>query len=68
LVESTSVRVSKQTVSRLVALQRSLNAKSMDETIQILMKRRQKEVLDAIFGSDLKKTRKFTEEDLEDPS
>ncbi len=41
----------------------------MDETIEILVKRRRKETLDAIFGSDLKKTRKFTEEDrLEDRS
>ncbi len=63
LVESTTVKVSKQTVRRLVVLQRSLHAKSMDETIDILVKRRRKETLDAVFGSDLKKTRKFTEED-----
>jgi hypothetical protein len=69
LVDSTTVKVSKQTVRRLAALQRSFHTKSMDETIEILVKRRRKETLDAVFGSDLKKTRKFTEEDrLEDRS
>jgi len=69
LVESTTVKVSKQTVRRLAALQTSLHAKSMDETIEILVKKRRKETLEAVFGSDLNKTRKFTEEDrLEDRS
>ena len=69
LAESTNVKVSKETVRRLAALQRSLHAKSMDETIEILVRRRRKEALDAAFGSDQAKSRKFTEDDrLEDRS
>lgn len=69
LAETTTVKVSKDTVRRLVALQRSLHARTMDETIEILVRKRRKEVIDAAFGSDKKKTRKFREEDrLEDRS
>jgi hypothetical protein len=69
LTESTTVKVSKDTVRKLVALQRSLRARSMDETIEILVRRHRKEVIDAVFGSDQMKSRKFTEEDrLEDRS
>jgi hypothetical protein len=66
-LESTTVKVSRENARRLAALQRSLNAKSLDETIGILVKRRRIEVLNAAFGSDKKKSRKFTEADrLED--
>jgi hypothetical protein len=66
---STTVKVSKDNARRLAALQRSLHTNSMDETIEVLMKRRRKELLDAAFGSDLTKSRKFKEEDrLEDRS
>ncbi|HVP23596.1 MAG TPA: hypothetical protein VMS77_06760 [Conexivisphaerales archaeon] len=69
LTESTTVKVSKETVRRLAALQRSLHARSMDETIAILVRRRRKEALDAAFGSDPTASRSFTEEDrLEDRS
>ena len=69
LVESTTVKVSKETVRKLVALQRSLHTGSMDETIETLVKRRRKDVLDALAGSDKSNTRKFREEDrLEDRS
>jgi len=69
LAESTTVKVSKETVRGLAALRRSLHAKNMDETIEILVRRRRKEALDAAFGSDRAKSRKFTEDDrLEDRS
>jgi hypothetical protein len=69
LAESTTVKVSKENVRRLAALQRSLHAKSMDETIEILVRRRRKEILEEAFGSDRVKSRKFVEEDrLEDRS
>jgi hypothetical protein len=63
LVESTSIRVSKDNARRLAALQRGLNAKSMDETIGILVKRRRKKLLNAAFGSDRVRSRKFKDED-----
>jgi hypothetical protein len=63
------VKVSRENARRLAALQRSLHAKSMDETIGLLVKKRRTDVLDAAFGSDRMKSRKFTEEDrLEDRS
>jgi predicted CopG family antitoxin len=69
LPQSTTVKVSKETVKRLASLRRSLHARSMDETIEILVKRRRKEALDAVFGTDRAKSRKFTEDDrLEDRS
>lgn len=60
---STTVKVSKETVRKLAALQRSLHTGSMDETIEALVRRRRKDVLDAISGTDTSKTRKFREED-----
>ncbi len=69
LTESTTVKVSKETARRLASLQRSLHAKSMDETIGILVRRRRKEALDSAFGSDPDASRRFAEEDrLEDRS
>ncbi len=69
LPEATTVKVSKETVRKLVALQRSLHARTLDETIKILVKRHRKEVLDAAFGSDRAKSRVFKEGDrLEDRS
>ena len=63
LGESTTVKVSKDTVRKLAALQRSLHTGSMDETIGALVRRRRKDALDAIAGTDRSRTRKFLEED-----
>jgi hypothetical protein len=63
LSESTTVKVSKGTVRKLAALQRSLHTHSMDETIEALVRKRRKDVLDAIAGTDRRKTRKFAEKD-----
>ena len=65
--ESTTVKVSKETVRKLVAMQRSLHTATMDETIEALVRMRRKDALDAIAGADHDKDRKFQEEDrLED--
>ena len=63
MAESTTVKVSKETVRKLAALQRSLRTGSMDETIEALVKRRRKDVLDSIAGTDKARTRRFREED-----
>jgi hypothetical protein len=69
LGDSTTVKVSKETVRKLVALQRSLHTATMDETIEALVRRRRKDALDAIAGTDKSKDRRFVEEDrLEDRS
>jgi hypothetical protein len=61
--DSTTIKVSRENVRRLAALQRSLHATSMDQTIGILVRVRRKEVLDSVFGSDVVNDRRFTEED-----
>lgn len=67
MADSTTVKVSKETVRKLAALQRSLHTTSMDETIGVLVRKRRKDALDAIAGTDRAKARRFTEEDrLED--
>ena len=63
MAESTTVKVSKETVRKLVALQRSLRTRSMDETIGALVRRRRLDILDAIAGTDRTSARKFREED-----
>jgi len=69
LGESTTVKVSKETVRKLAALQRSLGKRSMDETIEALVKRHRKELLDMMAGTDKARDRVFREEDrLEDRS
>ena len=69
LGESTTVKVSKETVRKLVAMQRVLHTATMDETIEALVRLRRKDALDSIAGTDPVKTRNFTEEDrLEDSS
>ncbi len=62
-LESTTVKVSKENVRRLAALQRSFGTRSMDETIEMLVRKKRKEALDAVFGADRGKLGKFTEED-----
>ena len=63
LAESTTVKVSKENARRLAVLQRSLGARTMDETIEILVKRRRREALEDAFGSDRLRSRRFREED-----
>lgn len=67
LGESTTVKVSKETVRKLVAMQRSLHTSSMDETIEALVRKRRRDALDAIAGTDKRTSRSFRESDrLED--
>ncbi len=62
-MESTTVKVSRQTAKKLSALQRSINAKSLDETIDLLVRKHRKELIDQIFGVDRERISPFSEED-----
>ena len=62
-MESTTVKVSKDTVRKLAFLQRRLHKVSLDETIRALVIRHRRELLDEAFGSDQGKIGAFTEED-----
>jgi hypothetical protein len=63
LMDSTTVKVSKETAKELAALQHTLRAKTLEETIGILMKRHRRELLDEAFGKDRGKLGRFKEED-----
>jgi hypothetical protein len=62
-MESTSVKVSKETVRQLAALQQGLHARTLEETIHLLLKRHRKQLLDEVFGADRGKFSSFSEDD-----
>jgi hypothetical protein len=62
VTETTTIRVSKQTAEKLEQIRERINAESLDETIQSLIKKQRKEILDKMFGID-KGIKPFTEED-----
>ena len=57
------MKVSKDTARKLAFLQRRLHKDSLDETIQTLVTRLWRELLDEAFGADRGKIGAFTEED-----
>lgn len=61
-MESTTVKVSKQTARKLSSLQRSLKTKSLDETVDLLVKQHRKELIREAFGADHGKIKPFREE------
>jgi len=63
LNETTTIRVSKKTAETLECLREKLNAESLDETIQSLIKKQRKAILEKSFGVDRDKIKPFSEED-----
>jgi predicted CopG family antitoxin len=61
--ETTTIRVSKKTAETLENLREKLGAESLDETIQSLVKRQRKAVLEKSFGLDKNRIKPFTERD-----
>jgi hypothetical protein len=61
--ETTTIRVSKKTAQTLEHQREKLNAKNLDETIQLLIKKQRKAALDKGFGIAKNKIKPFTEED-----
>jgi hypothetical protein len=55
--------VSKKTAEALERLKEKLNAESLDETIQSLVKKQRKVVLDKAFSIDRDRIKPFSEED-----
>ena len=60
---STTVRVSRTTRETLESLRRKMNAKSLDETIRLLIARERKIKIDRVFGLDKGRVKPFSEED-----
>ena len=62
-MESTTVKVSKETAKKLVVLQHRLHKATLDETIQTLVARHRKELIEESFGADRGRLRTFSEGD-----
>ncbi|MDA4137502.1 MAG: hypothetical protein OK449_10980 [Thaumarchaeota archaeon] len=65
-MDSTTVKVSKDTARELAALQKAIDAKTLEETIRMLIIRHRKELLDEVFGTDSGKMTPFTEDDRDE--
>jgi len=65
-MDSTTVKVSKDTARELAALQRGIHAKTLEETIRMLVTRHRKELLDETFGADRGKITSFSEDDRDE--
>jgi predicted CopG family antitoxin len=63
LNETTTIRVSKKTAETLEHLREKLNAESLDEAIQSLIKKQRKAILEKSFGIDRDRIKPFSEED-----
>ncbi len=63
MMESTTVKVSKETLRQLASLQQSTGSPSLDETIKLLVRQHRSDILSRVFGMDRGKLRSFTEED-----
>jgi hypothetical protein len=61
--ESTTIRVSKKTAETLEHLREKIGAESIDETIQSLVKKQRKAILEKTFGADRNRIKPFTEAD-----
>jgi predicted CopG family antitoxin len=63
LTDTTTIRVSKKTAEALEHVREKLNAESLDEAIQSLIKKQRKTILEQAFGVDRARIKPFSEED-----
>jgi len=61
--ETTTIRVSKNTLKMLERLRHKLRAQTLDETIRLFITQQRKSRLDETFGLDEGKIKPFSEED-----
>lgn len=61
--ETTTIRVSKNTMEMLEKLRNKLKTRSLDETLRTLIIRQRKMLINQVFGSDKDRIKPFTEED-----
>lgn len=59
----TTVKISRDTLSELEHLREELKAKSMDETLRLLIKGHRRKILASAFGLDRGRIKPFGEED-----
>jgi len=63
LSETTTIRVSKKTAEALERMREKLNAESLDEAIQALVKKQRKDALEKAFSIDSGRIKPFSEGD-----
>lgn len=63
MTETTTIRVSKQTAETLENLREKMGARSLDEAIQMLVKKQRVANLEKSFGADRGRLTPFTEAD-----
>jgi predicted CopG family antitoxin len=63
MTQTTTIRVSKKTAETLEHLREKTGAESLDETIQSLIKKQRKAVLERTFGIDRDRISSFAEAD-----
>jgi len=61
--ETTTIRVTKNTLKMLERLRQKLRAQTLDETIQLFIAQQRKQRIDETFGLDRGKIKPFSEED-----
>lgn len=66
IMDATTVKVSKDTARELAALQKGIHAKTLEETIRMLVMRHRKELLEEAFGADSGKVTSFAEDDRDE--
>ena len=59
----TTVKISRNTLSELERLRDEFSAKSIDETVRVLIRDRRRKLLAGVFGSDKGRVTSFSEED-----
>lgn len=62
-MESTTVKVSKDTARKLAILQRRLHKETLDATIRMLVARHRRELIEEAFGVDRSRALVFKETD-----
>jgi len=63
MTETTTIRVTKNTLKMLERLRQKLRAQTLDETIRIFITQQRKQRIDETFGLDQGKIKPFSEED-----
>ncbi len=60
---TTTVKISRETLSHLERLRGEMKARSIDETVMALIKSHRRKILAGVFGADKGRVRPFTHED-----
>ena len=63
LASTTTVKISRETLSHLERLRGEMKARSIDETVMALIKSHRRKILAGVFGADKGRVRPFAHDD-----